>query len=82
MHVFFERWWDQSCSAWCFEVGGRWSIFGFVDKCLESNVGKPVQGVQQWGGVREHGKVENDSFSYILDQLQRSNGAQRQIGQE
>lgn len=36
-----------------------------------------MEGVQQWSGLRELWKVENYSCSCILNQLQRSNGADK-----
>lgn len=57
------------------EVRGSWSVLGFLCKhqCVESDAcsyWKLVEGVQQWGGVGELGKVEN---KIILDLLQRTN---------
>lgn len=75
-------WWCAGCGK-CFRVGGRCPIFGFVSKqqCFEFDVGryrKPLGGVTV-GVVGELGKVQNKSYSCILDQL---TGTYKQTCQE
>lgn len=70
-----------------FEVEGCWSISAFVGKhkCFESDAcsyTKPVKGAQQWSGMKELEKDEDQSSSCILNQWQRLNVAQRQTCQE